>query len=249
MSVKEFQFAYSAKSSRLYGKTIAVEICPAYICPFSCIHCRHGKMKRGTTEPASFFSPNDLSSTLAEFAKDVAPIDSIVLYANGEPLLNATIQSLIEILHHSFHRPIAIDSCGTLLWKDDVRDGIANADMVVASLDAPDSTIFQCVNRPQCGTSFDLFVEGLRRFSKTFKGKLFLRVTLLDGITAIEAEVKKLASIAGDINPSKVILQTACSTSPEKFAFPVDIERLRSFSRFFKGKTIVMEHDSACRPA
>jgi wyosine [tRNA(Phe)-imidazoG37] synthetase (radical SAM superfamily) len=127
----------------------------------------------------------------------------------------------------------------------EVRRAVLRADIVTAILDASDSTIFSCVNRPHGDISFENYIKGIQAFSQSFKGDLWLRVHLLDGITAIEAEVKKIATMIERIKPKKIFIQTTSPQSKESFAIPIENERLHYFKRFFGKNAMVVERPTA----
>jgi wyosine [tRNA(Phe)-imidazoG37] synthetase (radical SAM superfamily) len=244
MSIKSFQYSQGLTSSQLFGRALEFEIVPPHSCPFNCIHCGHGKTMDCAIEPVEYFFPQGLIDDQRKASQREYQLDHIVLSGKGEPLLFSGIHLLIDELRRVYRVPVAVASCGTLLWNEQVRREILGADIVLASLDASDATTFNCVNRPHGRISYPRFVQGLLDFSKSFKGDLWLQVHLLDGITAIKADVLKIASVVDRINPKRVFIRTTRQSPPEKFAFPVENERLYYFKQFFGDKVTVIERDT-----
>ena len=73
----------------------------------------------------------------------------------------------------------------------EVRAQLMKADVVIPSLDAGDEVRFRAINRPHPQISFDQMVNGLMEFRREYKGQYWLEVFLLEGYTAIQAEVEK----------------------------------------------------------
>jgi wyosine [tRNA(Phe)-imidazoG37] synthetase (radical SAM superfamily) len=184
----------------------------------------------------------DLIRELQKLLRDVPAPDRFVISGKGDPGICKRLGAFIGNLKSITNAPVVVVSCGGLFWKSDVQNELSAADVVVASLDAPDKTLFQCINRPIGLVPFARFLSGIMEFRSFFKGEFILRVTLLDGINAIEAEVKKLAELANQLGPTKILIQTAGKTPVEDFAFIVDRARLEYFAGFFKDiKTDVIE--------
>jgi wyosine [tRNA(Phe)-imidazoG37] synthetase (radical SAM superfamily) len=60
--------------------------------------------------------------------------------------------------------PVAVLTNGSLLWRDEVREALMAADLVLPSLDAGDDGMFQYVNRPHRDISFERMIAGLNDF-------------------------------------------------------------------------------------
>jgi wyosine [tRNA(Phe)-imidazoG37] synthetase (radical SAM superfamily) len=185
-----------------------------------------------------------LLDNLREIRYTEADIDHVVLFSMGEPLLYECIEPLIDGLRRKYRVPIAIASCGTLLWNERIRRQTHNCDIMLACLDAFDTTTFSCVNRPHSKITFSMFTQGLWDFARTYEGKLWLQVHLLDGITAINNEAILISAIVQKINPARILITTVQHSPPEDFAFPVSNERLHYFAQFFGKKVIVIEGET-----
>jgi wyosine [tRNA(Phe)-imidazoG37] synthetase (radical SAM superfamily) len=236
-----YEYVSTIISSPVFGHALEIEIIPPHTCPFNCIHCRYGKIRNNAIDPIEYFSPQELIDKFCRTSRQDSSLDRIVLGGKGEPLLYSGIKILIDGLRRIYRVPIAVASCGTLLWKERIRNVLLNADIVMASLDASDATTFNCVNRPHGNISYALFIQGLLDFSTFFKGDLWLQVHLLDGITAIKSEVLKIASVVDKINPKKIFIRTPWPSPPEDFAFPVDNKQMQYFKNLFSDRATVIE--------
>jgi GTP-binding protein len=76
------------------------------------------------------------------------------------------------------------------------------------NLDAGDESTYQKVNRLHRDISFDVMVEGLISFRKTYKQQYWLEVFLLESITANDSQIDKMVKIADRISPDRIQLNT-----------------------------------------
>ena len=110
-----------------------------------------------------------------------------------------------------------------------------HADLVIPSLDAGDKHLFQYVNRPHHGLSFDQIVEGLVAFTSRFKGEVWLEVLLLAGVTGRGSEAEKIAALAKRVGAARVQLNTASRPPAEDYAFALPAEEMLALKSFFPG--------------
>jgi len=118
--------------------------------------------------------------------------DCITLSGSGEPTLFSQLEELISRIKDITDIPVAALTNGSLLWLPEVRKALKSADMVVPSLDAGSSRIFQYVNRPHLDITFSKMLQGLVEFRRDYSGQYWLEVFLLAGVTTPEAEVNRL---------------------------------------------------------
>jgi wyosine [tRNA(Phe)-imidazoG37] synthetase (radical SAM superfamily) len=104
---------------------------------------------------------------------------------------------------------------------------------VIPSLDAGDENLFRYINRPHPLISFEKMVAGLMEFRLNFDKLIWLEVFLLGGVTALEAEVAKIAHIVKDIKPDRVQINSVARPPAEAFAYPVARPRLEQLARAF----------------
>jgi CRP-like cAMP-binding protein len=86
--------------------------------------------------------------------------------------------------------------------------------------------------------------EGLVEFTARFPRAVWLEVMLLAGVTAVEAEVKKLATLARRIGAKRVQLNTVVRPPCETFASAVPAHRMQALAALFSPPAEVI-----CPPA
>jgi len=165
--------------------------------------------------------------------------DYITLSGSGEPTLYSKIGELIAEIKSMTEIPVAVLTNGSLFWDPDVRRALAEADLVVPSLDAGDEELFRYVNRPHESISFDQLVEGLLRFRDEYSGRYWLEVFLLGATTPLD-KIEKIVEIAGRINPDRVQLNTVTRPPAEEFATPIPDEMMQQFAEKFGGNAEVI---------
>ena len=78
-------------------------------------------------------------------------------------------------------------------------------------------------------------VDGIAEFTREFSGEVWLEVFLLGGVTAIPAEVEKIAALVRKIAPARTQLNTVTRPPAEEFAFVVPREELERLAELIPG--------------
>jgi len=214
--------------SRRLGRSLGVDLVPFKTCTYDCVYCQLGRTTCKTVERKEWVPFDAVVAQVRE--KLAAAPDYITLSGSGEPTLYSRLGELIASIKSMTKTPVAVLTNGSLLWKEEVRQGLADADLVVPSLDAGDERLFQEVNRPHSSIEFERMVEGLVEFRKTFRGACWLEVFLLGGMTATLSEVDKIAEIVERMRPDRVQLNTVTRPPAEDFALPVSHEDMERFA-------------------
>lgn len=219
-------YVFGPVPSRRLGRSLGVDLVPFKTCTYDCIYCQLGRTTCKTTERKEWVP---LDRVLAEIRDKLATQpDYITLSGSGEPTLYSRLGELLALIKESTNIPIAVLTNGSLLRDRAVQEGLAEADLVVPSLDAGDASLFRHVNRPHESIAFEQMVDGLCEFRNRFSGACWLEVFLLGGMTAVPSEVDKIAQLAARIRPDRIQLNTVSRPPAEDFALPApkpDMER------------------------
>ena len=157
--------------------------------------------------------------------------DYITLSGSGEPTLYSRLEELIFKIKEITDIPVAVLTNGSLLWLPEVRKALKSADMVVPSLDAGSSQIFQYVNRPHSNITFSKMLDGLVKFRDEYNGKYWLEVFLLAGVTTTEIEINRLKTCIAAIQPDLVQVNTVTRPPADGFAEPVPQKQLQTITK------------------
>ena len=102
-------------------------------------------------------------------------MDYVTLVPDGEPTLNACIGRVIDGVKRGAGVRVAVLTNASLLWLDDVRSDLMEADYISIKLDAVDERVWRAVNRLHQALRLGDVLSGILEFSKRFRGCLFLR--------------------------------------------------------------------------
>jgi wyosine [tRNA(Phe)-imidazoG37] synthetase (radical SAM superfamily) len=194
--------------SRRLGRSLGIDLVPYKTCTFDCLYCQLGATTRLTVERGAFVSPDGVLRELAERLATTTTPDYITLSGSGEPTLQRGLGELIAGIRRLTDRPIAVLTNGSLLWREELRAELREADLVIPSLDAGDEEHFRLVNRPHAEITLARIVEGLARFREEFGGQLWLEVFLLAGLTTDVQQVRMIGALADRIAPDRIQLNT-----------------------------------------
>ena len=224
-------YIFGPVPSRRLGRSLGIDLVPFKTCSYDCIYCQQGRTTNRTVERREWFP---LESILAELEdKLTTNPDYITLSGSGEPTLYSRLDELIAGIHAMTDIPVAVLTNGSMLWQDELRAQLLDAELVIPSLDAGDATVFEVVNRPHPNISFERMIEGLKLLRTEFKGEYWLEVLIVGGVTDNCAEVKKIADYVADIRPDRIQLNTVTRPATEAYASKVSFDKLAEFAKLF----------------
>lgn len=195
--------------SRRLGYSLGINNIPPKICTYTCVYCQQGHSSKMQAERQSFYEPAELveevktkvNKTLAAGEK----IDYLTFVPDGEPTLDINLGKEIELLK-PLGIKIAVITNSSLTWRQDVRDELANADLVSVSVDAVDEDIWRKVDHPVKKLSLDTIQKGILRFAEEFNGKLVTETMLVKGLNDSKECLENTARFIAQINPSHAYL-------------------------------------------
>jgi wyosine [tRNA(Phe)-imidazoG37] synthetase (radical SAM superfamily) len=222
------QYIFGPVPSRRLGRSLGVDLVPYKTCSYDCVYCQLGRTTNKTTERKEWVPLDKVIDQLKDHL--YSKPDYITLSGSGEPTLFSRLDKLIYKIKEITDISVAILTNGSLLWLPDVRDALKSADVVVPSLDAGSSQIFQYVNRPHPDITFSKMLQGLVDFRKVYSGRYWLEVFLLAGVTTTEAEINRLKTCIVAIQPDLVQVNTVTRPPAEDFAEPVPKKQLEAIA-------------------
>lgn len=218
--------------SRRLGKSLGVDLVPYKICPQDCIYCQLGPTTCKSLERNVFCNILDIVEELQQKLATVSP-DFITLAGSGEPTLCSEIGKVISEIKKITDIPIAVLTNGLLLYQQDVRKDLMQADVICPSLDAGNEYTFQRVNKPDPAINFDTFLKGLIQFRNEYQGKIWLEVLLVRGITDTREEVIQIAQCSAQINPDRIHLNTVTRPPADSSISGLTMSELEEFASLF----------------
>jgi len=229
--------------SRRLGRSLGIDLVPFKTCTYDCIYCQLGRTTELTDERRDWVDITGIEKELEK--KLAADPDYITIGGSGEPTLHSGIGVLITMIKGISDIPVAVLTNGSLLWREDVRNDLMGADLVVPSLDAGDQATFEAINRPVPSIPFEKMVEGTISFTRLFSGKCRLEVFIVEGVNSSIGDAKRIAEWAQKIGPDEVQLNTVSRPPAEPSAVRASMTRLEDISRLFSPPAeVIADHPS-----
>jgi wyosine [tRNA(Phe)-imidazoG37] synthetase (radical SAM superfamily) len=128
-------------------------------------------------------------------------------------------------------KPVAVLTNGALMHGAEVRAGLAAADIVVPSLDAARPESFRRVNRPARCVDLQTVIRGIERFSRDFRGRLWLEILLVKDVNDSQADINALIRAIQDIAPERIQLNTVARPPLEENALPISSSEMAAIAK------------------
>lgn len=221
------RYVYGPVPSRRLGLSLGVDLIPFKTCTYDCIYCQLGRTTNKCVVRKEYVPAPVVLDHIKEAIRIKQRIDFVTCSGSGEPTLHSEIGYIIREAKRFSATPVAVITNSSLLHEGAVRDALMDADLVVPSLDAGREETFHRINRPHDGIRFGGMVEGLTRFSKEFRGKLWLEIMLVRDINDSEEEVAALSEKLRGMRIDKIQLNTVFRPPAEKNVRAVEPERLQ----------------------
>ena len=216
--------------SRRLGFSLGVDPIPRKYCNFDCVYCQVGKTTRVETERRSFFDREELLLEVLRQLDKAKAVDIITFSGSGEPTLNKDLGWMIREVKDRVETPVAVITNGSLLYREDVREDLSSADIVLPSLDAVTEETFTSINRPHPAISIDDVVKGLRAFRSGYKGKIWLEIMFAKNVNDGPDELQRFRKVLESIAVDKIQLNTITRPAPGEGAKPLEASELARIS-------------------
>jgi wyosine [tRNA(Phe)-imidazoG37] synthetase (radical SAM superfamily) len=128
-----------------------------------------------------FYDPStvlrDVQGKIKEAKEAGSRVDFVTFVADGEPTLDLNLGEEITALK-SLGFPVAVITNGALIWRDDVRKALENADWV------------------------SLKVDGMAAFAQAYQGTLVTETMLVEGVNDGADHLSELVDVLAQLNPT-----------------------------------------------
>ncbi len=212
---------YGPVPSWRLGRSLGVDLVSTEgkTCSFDCIYCQLGRTIYPRVERREFVTMAQLAREL-EILKNNIVADYVTFSGMAEPTLASNLGEAIRIAKSILPLPVAVLTNSSLMPREDVCDDLAQADVVIAKIDAVNEQMFRQINNPVVGYSFDQILCSIEHFKKRFKGKLALQMMFI----AINKDcARQMAEIARRLSPDEVQLNTPLRPCPVKPLTPEEM--------------------------
>lgn len=226
---KKMKMVYGPVPSRRLGRSLGVNPIPFKTCNYSCVYCQLGRTTNMTNRRSDFFPPEEVLTEIRQVIEEGSSrreIDFVTFVGEGEPTLCKSLGWLIRKTKELADIPVAVDTNGSLLYMDEVRDALLHADVVMPSLDAGTAKTYRKINRPHRELSFETVVEGMREFRQEYDGELWVEIMLVKGLNDTESELKALKNVLDTIEPNRIHINVPIRPPAESKVLPPDNEAI-----------------------
>ena len=205
--MKKHDIVFGPVKSRRLGRSLGIDPIMHNICCQDCIYCEAGKTEVLTTKRDEYVPLDSIIAELDKVLKDSPELDYITFSGLGEPTLNLKIGDVIRYLKKNHPQyPVCVLTNGMLLGDPQVQQDVADADLVIPSLDASSAEEFARINRPGNEMDFDTFISGLAQFTHIFNGKIWLELFIVPGINDSDESIARFAEIIRTMRLDKIQL-------------------------------------------
>ena len=125
------KYVFGSVPSRRLGFSLGVDLVPFKTCTLDCTYCQLGKTTHKTLERNAYTPLDDTIAELKAALKQHQKVDYITLAGSGEPTLSKHLGAIIASIKAMTDTPVAVLTNGTLLHREEVRDELLAADVVV----------------------------------------------------------------------------------------------------------------------
>ena len=118
-------------------------------------------------EREEFYHPKEISREVEQKVKEATrkgeSIDYLTFVPDGEPTLDLNLGKEIELLK-PLGMKIAVITNSSLMWREDVRDDLCQADWVSVKVDAVTPDVWRKIDRPYGTLRLENILQGISDF-------------------------------------------------------------------------------------
>jgi wyosine [tRNA(Phe)-imidazoG37] synthetase (radical SAM superfamily) len=240
----DLRIVYGPVPSRRLGRSLGINNIPPKICSYSCAYCQIGRTGMKVIERQSLYQPErifaDVHKKLERVQGIGEPVDYLTFVADGEPTLDANLAKEIALLQPLGHR-IAVITNSSLLWRQDVRSDLKQADWISVKVDAVREKVWRKLDRPHPAIKLRSVLDGVRAFAGSYQGKLVTETMLCKDVNDDPSHVEELADFIAELNPSVAYLAVPTRPPAEKWIVPSDERTVHRASTVFRASLVTVE--------
>lgn len=217
--------AFGPVPSRRLGRSLGINNIPPKVCTYSCIYCQLGRTVRMQPERGAFYAPEEIvreaEEQVVKAREKNERIDYLTFVPDGEPTLDINLGREMELLRPRGIK-IAVISNASLMWREDVRNDLLDADWVSLKVDAVTESLWRRVNRPHGALKHEAVLEGMREFAVAYDGELTTETMLTQGVNDGGEEAERVVDFLAALSPDKAYIAIPTRPPAEKWVKPAD---------------------------
>jgi wyosine [tRNA(Phe)-imidazoG37] synthetase (radical SAM superfamily) len=215
--------AFGPVPSRRLGRSLGINNIPPKVCTYSCVYCQLGRTIKMQVERGAFYEPEEILQDVqnkVERAKEAGePVDYLTFVPDGEPTLDVNFGREIELLKPLGIR-IAVITNSSLIWREDVREGLMKADWVSLKMDSVREEVWRRINRPHGSLQLTSILDGALEFAQAFKGELATETMLVEGVNEGNDHIREVAGFLARLRPATAYLAIPTRPPAEEWVQP-----------------------------
>jgi wyosine [tRNA(Phe)-imidazoG37] synthetase (radical SAM superfamily) len=175
-----------------------------------------------TNTRTEFFPLKEIIDEFKEYLKKGISFDVVSIVGEGEPTLYLKLEELILSLKELTDKPVVVITNGSLLYLEEVRKALYNADIVLPSIDGYNEDSFKKINRPYGKIEYQKVTDGLKELSENFKGELWHEIMLMKGINDSKEQIMEYKKILDEIQYDRLYINTPVRPPAEENIEEID---------------------------
>lgn len=235
MPTQGYKHLFGPVHSRRLGYSLGVDLIPFKTCPLDCVYCECGATTDLTLTRTVYIPTAAVCAEIDDYVAKHPDLDVITFSGAGEPTLALNIGEVIAHIKKNHPRyKVCVLTNAVLLPDAKVRQEIAQADIVIPSLDAVSESAFEKVDRPHQDIKIKDIIDSLITFRKEFRGQLFIEIFFVPGINDTSEELARFVSVLHQIQPDGMQVNSLDRKGTEAWVEPVSQESLDRIVAAFK---------------
>jgi wyosine [tRNA(Phe)-imidazoG37] synthetase (radical SAM superfamily) len=237
--------AFGPVPSRRLGQSLGINNIPPKTCTYSCVYCQVGQTDHLQDSRQVFYNPKKIFEQVEKKVREATlrgeSIDYLSFVSDGEPTLDINIGAEIELLK-SLGFKIAVITNASLLWMEELRRDLYNADLVSIKIDTVNEEIWRKINRPHPSMQLNKILNGILDFSREYRGELITESMIIKSMMESPETIEKTADFVSVVNPETSYLAVPTRPPTEKWIHPPTELELFGAYIFYEGKDINVEY-------
>ncbi len=237
--------AFGPVPSRRLGRSLGINNIPPKVCTYSCVYCQLGRTIKMQVERSAFYEPDEILRDVqdkVERAREAGePIDYLTFVPDGEPTLDIDLGREIELLR-SLGIKIAVITNSSLIWREDVREGLMKADWVSLKMDSVREEVWRRINRPHGSLHLASILDGALEFAQAFKGELATETMLVEGVNGGDDHIREVAGFLARLRPAIAYLAIPTRPPAEEWVHSPGEEVINRAYQIFSEKVGCVEY-------
>ena len=241
------RIVYGPILSRRLGRSLGIDVIKTpdvkKNCNFDCVYCQLGHVPQkitGTSNLTGAVTAEEVIEGLRFYHKNIEDLDYITFSGTCEPTLNPALGDMIRGIKKINPHPVCVITNSSLVDKELVRENLAEADLVVATLVSGYEETFKAINRPAEGIKLQNIISGLKEIRRMEKRPILgIEVMLVDSnidfpVNHTEREIERLKEVLIEIDPDEIEILTVSRPPAESYIVPVPEDRLKEIATEFE---------------